>query len=813
MLNMDGKTERETKQRAPVPKDIGSRVSIILSIFTILACAAAFRLVMLHLNPGENLLLEDRFHEAEWELREKRGEIYDRNGLLLACNKILPTLAVDPQRVADPDRLADYLSRKLNLNRDEVYQAVTYKVDARTGRPRRSNPIQRRMDGISPQDLEEILLMGEACALQEDPDILPIIEAQLTGTATPEMLRRKQRSKKPIINALHVHDEPLRVYPFGETAAQVLGYVQYTGEPMAGIEAVFNQYLECRPGLLRSRVDKDRRLLATETVAFEPPSGGHMLQLTLDIAMQQRLEQALDETLAQYSAPAGMGLFMDPKTGAILAMASRPGFDPNRYNAYPDENRKNRVIHDVFEPGSSFKIVTASAALEMRQVKLDEIIDCEGGSCNFFGHRVRDYHKMGLAPFTKCFEESSNIAMIKVASRIGPIYFDEWIQRFGFYAKTSRDFPGEARGLYKPLRDPDQPDRPINVKQRWSKLTMTALPMGQEISVTAMQLVRAMAVIANGGFLVEPYVVERAIARDGLITYEHQAPEPLRVLSADTAETMRMLCHQVVLRGTGKRANIMEYRVGGKTGTAQMAKKDGRGYDPDRYTAVFVGFAPVSDPRIVGAVIIYEPKGWPRTGGYVSAPVFKDVVAESLAAMGVEPDPVTDPEVIAEFQKQKAQQERLVASSKKTSEKSLPDPAADSTPPTAAAADADTAGERLTNTENEDALPLEALIAPLDGVSLVARQTGNSGVENTMPNLIGLTKKQARERLQRVNLPMDARGAGRVIAQDPPPGTDLTNVTICTVTFSNTGEWVPVADLTPIDPDAIPDTKEERETS
>ncbi|HOQ90041.1 MAG TPA: hypothetical protein PLX03_07870, partial [Candidatus Hydrogenedentes bacterium] len=143
MLNMDGKTERETKQRAPVPKDIGSRVSIILSIFTILACAAAFRLVMLHLNPGENLLLEDRFHEAEWELREKRGEIYDRNGLLLACNKILPTLAVDPQRVADPDRLADYLSRKLNLNRDEVYQAVTYKVDARTGRPRRSNPIQR----------------------------------------------------------------------------------------------------------------------------------------------------------------------------------------------------------------------------------------------------------------------------------------------------------------------------------------------------------------------------------------------------------------------------------------------------------------------------------------------------------------------------------------------------------------------------------------------------------------------------------------------------------------------------------------------
>ena len=811
MLDINGNSDRAAHQRAPIHPQIGKRTTVAALLFTVLTIVAAGRLALLHLNPGEYLLLEDRFHEGEWELREKRGEIFDRNGLLLACNRILPTIAVDPQRVADPDRLSDYLSRKLNLNRDEVYRAVTYKTDARTGRPRRSNPIQRRAENLSEHDLEEILLMGEVCALQENPDVLPIIEAQLTGTATPEMLARKRKSPRPVINCLHVHDEPLRVYPYGEAAAQVIGYVQYTGEPMAGIEAVFNDYLECQSGVLRARVDKDRRMLASETVALEPPRGGDMLQLTLDIAMQRRLEQALDTAIEKFSAPAGVGVFMDPHTGAIFAMATRPGFDPNRYNAYPDAYRKNRVIHDVFEPGSSFKIVTASAALEMRQVRLDEIIDCEGGTANFFGHRVRDYHKMGLAPFTKCFEESSNIAMIKVASRIGPVYFDEWIQRFGFYQKTSRDFPGEARGLYKPLRDPDHPERLINVKQRWSKLTMTALPMGQEISVTTMQLVRAMAVIANGGFLVEPYVVERAVSRDGLITYEHQAPEPVRVLSPDTAETMKMLCHQVVLRGTGKRANIMEYRVGGKTGTAQMARTDGPGYDPDRYTAVFVGFAPVAEPRIVGAIVIFEPKGWPRTGGYVSAPVFREVVAEALASMGVEQDPVTDPEVIAEYQKQLALKAKNSGSKTASGDTAVPQPPAVSQ--ATAADDADTLSERPDTADDEDTLPLEALIAPLDGISLVARQSAGPGVENTMPNLIGLTKRQARERLQRVNLPMDARGAGRVVAQDPPPGTDLTNVSICTLTFSNTGEWLPIADLSPIEPNTDTDSKEERETS
>ena len=808
MLDINGNTDRAAKQHAPIPPHIGKRTTVAALLFTALTLVATGRLALLHLNPGEYLLLEDRFHQGELELREKRGEIFDRNGLLLACNRILPTLAVDPHRVADPDRLSDYLSCKLNLNRDDVYRAVTYKTDVRTGNPRRSNPILRRAKHLSGHDLEEILLMGEACATQEDPDVLAIIEAQLTGTATPDMLARKRKSPRPVVNCLHVQDEPLRVYPFGDAAAQVLGYVQYTGEPMAGIEAVFNQYLESQPGVLRARVDRDRRLLASETVTLEPPRGGDMLQLTLDMAIQRRLEQALDVAIEKHSAPNGVGVFMDPRTGAILAMATRPGFDPNRYNAYPDEHRKNRAIHDMFEPGSAFKIVTASAALEMRQVRLDEIIDCEGGTANFFGHRVRDYHKMELAPFTKCFEESSNIAMIKVASRIGPVYFDEWIQRFGFFRKTSRDFPGEARGLYKPLRDPDHPERPINVRQRWSKLTMTALPMGQEISVTTLQLVRAMAVIANGGFLVEPYVVERAVARDGLITYEHQSPEPVRILSPDTAETMKMLCHQAVLRGTGKRANIMEYRVGGKTGTAQIAGKGG--YDPDRYTAVFVGFAPVAEPRIVGAVVIFQPKGWPRTGGYVSGPVFKEVAAEALASMGVEQDPVTDPDVIAEYQKQQALKTKTSGS--KTDGRDASSVHLPAVPQVVAADDADTLSERPNTEDDEDTLPLEALIAPLDGISFVARRSAESGVENRMPNLVGLTKKQARERLQRINLPMDARGAGRVIAQDPPPGTDLTNVSICTLTFSNTGEWLPIRDLSPIEPETRTDTKEESKT-
>ena len=222
-------------------------------------------------------------------------------------------------------------------------------------------------------------------------------------------------------------------------------------------------------------------------------------------------------------------------------MASRPAFNPNDYDKFPAELRKNRALVDVFEPGSAFKIVTAAAALEHGLVTPNTMINCEGGRFNPYGHSIGDFHKLGVEPFWKCFEESSNIAIIKVAAMLGEARMEEWIRRFGFGAPTSRDFPGESIGLFRS-------------RDKWSKLSMGALPMGQEISVTTLQLARAFAVLANDGRVVEPYFVERAVARDGQVTYQHEPVPAERILSPRTVDTMRALCHQVVLHGTGQPA-------------------------------------------------------------------------------------------------------------------------------------------------------------------------------------------------------------------------------------------------------------------
>jgi stage V sporulation protein D (sporulation-specific penicillin-binding protein) len=275
--------------------------------------------------------------------------------------------------------------------------------------------------------------------------------------------------------------------------------------------------------------------------------------------------------------------------------------------------------------------------------------------------------------------------------------------------------------------------------------------------------------------------VARAVARDGLVTYQHDAAPPERIMSPETARTMQDFCHNVVLRGTGTAANIMEYRVGGKTGTAQMArpKSEGGGYDPNRYTTVFAGFAPVADPRLVAVIVIQEPKIKLRYGGYVCGPVFAEVVRSALVRLGVPQDPVTDPEVVAAHEKQ----QKIALAAQKKNEPKKKEIALKPSDPTDEA-DADT----VAPPPGPDALDasLDALIAPLDGLELVARHSGGK-METAMPDLHGLTKRQARERLQRIGVPLDAQGAGWVVEQSPPPGANLEDVTVCALRFRPRG--------------------------
>jgi cell division protein FtsI/penicillin-binding protein 2 len=547
-------------------------------------------------------------------------------------------------------------------------------------------------------------------------------------------------------------------------AAHILGFVNRSGEASEGVELRFDSHLQSIPGVKRARKDGHRQLLDTLMLEYTPPTGGDDVYLTIDTAVQHKLEQALDARMIECNAPAAMGIVMDPYTGGILAMATRPAFDPNRYDEYPAELRKNRAALDMFEPGSVFKIVTASAALEHGLITPQTLINCEHGGFNPYGHRIRDFYALGVEPFSVCFEQSSNVAIIKVAAMLGSERLEDWILRFGFGKRTCPDLQFEATGLFRPRKE-------------WSRLSMGSLPMGQEIAATMLQLAKAFAVVANGGYVVEPYFVEQAVDRMGKITYHRDNTSPERILSQETAETMRALCHQVVVHGTGKRASIDEYRVGGKTGTAQMKKIGGRGYDPDRYTTVFAGFAPVNNPRVVAVIVVQEPKIKLRYGGYVCGPVFQEVVRETLIRMDVPNDPVDAKDVpltkIAsdvEGVDHPAVETVVSPEDPVSSQNALP------------VHDVDTLTPRVEIEQIEAALA--SVREPLDGLELVG--AGVDGIERSgdMPDLTGLSKREARERLGALGIPWDPRGSGWVVAQDPAPGTPLSQVSLCAVEFS-----------------------------
>ena len=699
------------------------RLHLLLKAFAVVFAILALRLLQLHLSPHHRLTEEERRHIGRVELREPRGEILDRNGLLLAAERKLPSLWADPRCVQDPQAPALLTGARLGLD-EEVIADRLCKRD-KEGHPRKFVWLDRWITDIPRDTLDAIVEASEG--------------------------------------AVYVRQESIRYYPHGDTAAHILGFVNRVGDASEGLELMFDDYLRSVPGEYTARKDSSRRLLESFALEYVPPTGGDDVHVTLDIAIQHNLEDLLDARIEECNASAGMGILLNPNTGAIYALACRPAFDPNLYDDAPAERRKNRALLDVFEPGSAFKIVTAAAALEHGLVTPETPIDCEGGYYNPYGHTIQDFHKFDVIPFAKCFEESSNIAMVKVAALLGEERLEYWIRRFGFGAPTSRDFRYESAGIFRP-------------RNQWSGLSMGSLPMGQEIAVTMLQLAKAFAIIANGGYTVEPYVVEQAVARDGTVTYRHRPPAPQRLLSPETVDIMRTLCHHVVLRGTGTRANIPEYRAGGKTGTAQIAKPDGSGYYADRYTTVFAGFAPVADPQLVGVIVVQEPMIDLHYGGYVCGPVFRDVVREALVQLNVPEDPVVEVPPIettldAETDTQVAQ-----------AAPAAPPDEADSSPATTANPyDADTCNERHANTEPASS----PSVTSADCLELTTAQADSPIRSGMLPDFFGMTKRQAKAALHRLGLPWDPRGAGRVINQAPPPGTPLSEVALCALEFAN----------------------------
>jgi len=512
--------------------------------------------------------MADLQHRSTQTVRAHRGSLSDRSGRPLAVSIPVPSVFANPREVVEKQDVARQLSRVVGQ-------------DARM--------IQHRLE----RDKGFVWI-----ARQVDPSLAPSIRTlQDTG--------------------VDILEEPKRVYPQGRLASHLVGFVDIDQHGLEGLELAFNGMLQGQDGWRSTLRDaKGDRLpgpWTTETAAVD----GYDMVLTIDSVVQEIAEETLAFGVTRYHAKGGSIIVMDPATGAILAMANAPSFDANAPGQVAADRRRNRAVTDLFEPGSTFKVVTAAALLEEGRITPEEPIFCENGAYKVPGrHTIHDHTPHGTLSFHDVIKFSSNIGTAKAAQRLKPEEFYRYIQAFGFGRPTGLKLPGEVSGIVKP-------------PSRWSRLSPFMIPFGQEVAVTPIQLAVMTAVIANGGLRIQPYLVERIQTSTGEVIRPHAATTPTRVISHATAATLQEILTSVVESGTGQLANVHGLTVAGKTGTAQKLEPLTGRYSHSRFVASFVGFGPVPDSRFVIVVCVDEPRPV-YFGGVVSAPLFKRMV-ERLA--------------------------------------------------------------------------------------------------------------------------------------------------------------------------------------
>ncbi|MQY70267.1 MAG: stage V sporulation protein D [Firmicutes bacterium] len=436
-------------------------------------------------------------------------------------------------------------------------------------------------------------------------------------------LAQKKRIEALGLKGMGFVEESKRFYPQGELASSLLGFAGVDNQGLAGVELSYNSELQGEAGHFWIREDALGYEIPFAKDTLQALVPGKNLVLTLDNVIQSMVEQELSLTLKKTKAKSVEALFMDPQTGEILALANKPDYDPNYYSNYSPFTRKNRVVQSLYEPGSSFKSFTASALLQEGLTDLNEKIYC-GESVRVANHLFHDWKNFDRdLSVTEIFENSSNVGVIELTSRIEKEKFYEYIRLFGFGSRSGVDLPGEGKGI---VRSPSG----------WSLTDLPAISIGQGIAVTPVQMVTALSALINGGKLLRPYVVKYVSNSDGKIIKENRPLVIRRVSSESLSQTIKSLLEGAVEEGTGKRAKVTGYSLGGKTGTAQIPASNKRGYLPNKYIASFMGFAPVDSPRIAGIVIIKEPTG-AYYGGEVAAPLFRRIMKRVLPYLNILP--------------------------------------------------------------------------------------------------------------------------------------------------------------------------------
>ncbi|HZW96614.1 MAG TPA: penicillin-binding transpeptidase domain-containing protein [Candidatus Eremiobacteraceae bacterium] len=423
-----------------------------------------------------------------------------------------------------------------------------------------------------------------------------------------------ERIRSLNLQGIHFQKEPKRFYPARDLAAQVVGTVGMEDSGQSGIEHAFDDKLRGRAGKMLISVDARRQWFSD---VEQQPEAGENLVLTIDKNIQYIAEKELDQAIHDTQAIAGTVIVENPHTGEILALANRPTFNPNLRKQITPGALTNRAVSYVYEPGSTFKLVTISAALEEKLTNPDEVFDCQMGSIVYNGMRIRDSKPHGLLPVWGVLAESSDVGSIKIALRLGEDRYYKYIRAFGFGQQTGIELPGETRGLTKP-------------PSRWSKVSIAAISIGQEIGISPLQLAGLVSTFANDGVWVAPRIVAGKVEPQGTPqTVAFHPGASRRVISSFTAAEMRAMMQKVVLEGTGRKAILEGYTSAGKTGTGQKVDPATGAYSKTKYVGSFAGFAPLNNPQIVVAVILDSAVG-PHQGGQVAAPVFRRVAQQAL---------------------------------------------------------------------------------------------------------------------------------------------------------------------------------------
>ncbi len=505
-----------------------------------------------------------------FEISPKRGAIYDRKGRELAISIPMDSVFGDPTDIKDASLVAGLLARVLNIPAVEIETKIR---EAKT-------PV-RLAKKLSPETVQRIDDMN--------------------------------------LKGVFFQKENRRVYPQRESLAHALGYVDTDEKGIGGIEYAFDKQIRGKPGRMMVMADGKRRWYDRSEAAADP---GASVVLTVDETIQfiaeKELARGMEETHSRY----GTVVIQNPNTGELLAFANSPTFDPNDAGSYSEEVRMDRGVSAAYEPGSTFKVITMTGALENGVTNPDELIDCQMGSIVVAGRLIHDWHPFGILSVRDVLANSSDVGSIKVAMRLGAPKFYDVIHSFGIGQLTGIELPGENRGILRPA-------------DNWIASSIGSVAIGQEVSVTPVQIISAISAVANGGMLYKPRIVKEIQGASPPLVLSH--PGPQQVTDATTAATVRGMMETVVLSGTGKLAQLNGYTAAGKSGTAQQIDPNTGRYSPNKYIASFVGFAPVNEPAMTILIVFDSPEG-AHHGGEIGGPVFKRIAEQVLAYMDVDHD-------------------------------------------------------------------------------------------------------------------------------------------------------------------------------